>query len=66
MAVSFDAPHKTAGAPRVLFQTRIVAASFFGTQYDVAADGRFLINSVPLNYSSSLTLLTGWTAQLKR
>jgi Tol biopolymer transport system component len=66
MAVSFDAQHKTAGAPRVLFQTRIVAASFFGTQYDVAPDGRFLINSVPANYSSPLTLLTGWTAQLKQ
>jgi eukaryotic-like serine/threonine-protein kinase len=66
MAVSFDPRHKSAGAPRVLFQTRIIAASFFATQYDVAADGRFLINSVPLNYSSPLTLLTGWTAQLKR
>ncbi len=66
MAVSFDAQHKTAGASRVLFQTRIVAPNFVGTQYDVAADGRFLINSVPSNYSSPLTLLTGWTAQLKR
>ena len=66
MAVSFDSQHKSAGAPRVLFQTRIVAASFVGTQYDVSADGRFLINSVPSNYSSPLTLVTGWTAQLKR
>ena len=66
MAVSFDPQHKSAGAPRVLFQTRIIAPSFFATQYDAAADGRFLINSVPSNYSSPLTLLTGWTAQLKR
>jgi serine/threonine protein kinase len=27
--------------------------------------GRFLINSFPSNYSSPLTLLTGWTALLK-
>jgi hypothetical protein len=66
MAVSFDPQHKSAGAPRVLFQTRIVAPNFFGTQYDVSADGRFLINSVPSNYSSPLTLVTGWSAQLKR
>ena len=66
MAVSFDPQHKSAGAPRLLFQTRIVAPNFFGTQYDVSADGRFLINSVPSNYSSPLTLVTGWTAHLKR
>jgi len=66
MAVSFDTQHKSAGVPRVLFQTRIIAPNFFGTQYDVSADGRFLINSVPSNYSSPLTLLTGWTTQLKR
>jgi hypothetical protein len=66
MAVSFDPQHKLAGAPRVLFQTRIIAPNFFATQYDVSADGRFLIHSVPSNYSSPLTLLTGWTAQLKR
>jgi len=65
MAVTFDPQHKSAGVPRVLFQTRIIAPSFFATQYDVAADGRFLINSVPANFSSPLTLLTGWTAQLK-
>ena len=57
---------KKFGAPRVLFQTRIVAPNFFATQYDVAADGRFLINSVPSNYSSPLTLTTGWTAHLPR
>jgi hypothetical protein len=66
MAVSFDPQHKFVGAPRVLFQTRIIAPNFFATQYDVAADGRFLINSVPSNYSSSLTLITGWTAHLQR
>ncbi len=66
MAVSFDPQHKLAGVPRVLFQTRIIAPNFFATQYDVSADGRFLINSVPSNYSSPLTLVTGWTVHLQR
>ncbi len=66
MAVSFNPREKSAGAPRALFQTRIIAPSFVGTQYDVSADGRFLVNSVPSKYSSPLTLLIGWTAQLKR
>ncbi|MBI1790946.1 MAG: protein kinase [Acidobacteria bacterium] len=66
MEVSFDPQKGSAGAPRVLFQTRIIAPSFVLFQFDVAPDGRFLINSFPSNNSSPLTLLTGWTAQLKR
>ena len=65
MAVSFDPQKGAAGAPRVLFQTRIVAPTFALFQYDVSPDGRFLINSFPSNSSSPLTLLTGWTAVLK-
>ena len=65
MAVSFEPQKGSAGAPRVLFQTRIVAPSFAFFQYDVSPDGRFLINSFPSNSSSPLTLLTGWTALLK-
>jgi hypothetical protein len=65
MAVSFDPKTGSAGAPRVLFQTRIVAPNFAAFQYDVASDGRFLINSFPSNSSSPLTLLTGWTTLLK-
>ena len=63
-AVSFDAGTGRAGAPRHLFQTRIIGASLVGFQYDVASDGRFLIHSLPAS-SSPLTLLTGWTALLK-
>lgn len=66
MAVSFDPEKKSASAPHVLFQTRIVAPNFVGHQYDVAPDGRFLINSLPSNYASPLTLLTGWDAHLER
>jgi eukaryotic-like serine/threonine-protein kinase len=65
MAVSINPRDKSAGAPHVLFQTRIIAPNFVGTQYDVYSDGRFLINSVPANNSSPLTLFTGWSAQLK-
>ena len=65
MAVTFNPRDGSAGAPRELFQTRIIAPNFASTQYDVSADGRFLINSVPANYSTPLTLLTGWTAQLQ-
>jgi hypothetical protein len=36
-----------------------------GSKYDVSTDGRFLINSHPSD-ASPLTLLTNWTAALKR
>ena len=65
MAVEFDAGKGTASAPRVLFQTHIVSPRLTLFQYDVAADGRFLINSFSSDYSAPLTLLTGWTALLK-
>ena len=64
MAVSFDSRKALVSTPRTLFQTRIVAPDFALFQYDVAPDGRFLINSLPSN-SSPLTLVTGWTALLK-
>jgi len=64
MAVGFDSRKALVSTPRTLFQTRIVAPDFALFQYDVAPDGRFLINSLPSN-SSPLTLITGWTALLK-
>jgi Tol biopolymer transport system component len=65
MQVDFDTRKGTASVPRVLFQTRIIAARLVHIQYDVAPDGRFLINSFPSDSSAPLTLLTGWTALLK-
>ncbi|MFY9528010.1 MAG: protein kinase, partial [Candidatus Acidiferrales bacterium] len=65
MAVSFDPQTRSASVPRVLFQTRIVAPNFAVWQYDVAPDGRFLINSLPSGSSSPLTLLTNWIALLQ-
>ena len=46
IAVSFDPATGMAGAPRVLFQTRIAVERIAQWQYDVAPDGRFLINSL--------------------
>lgn len=60
MAVSFDASHQSVSAPRVLFQTRIIAPNYVTRQYDVAPDGRFLINSLPPGSAPPITLLTNW------
>jgi DNA-binding winged helix-turn-helix (wHTH) protein/Tol biopolymer transport system component len=65
MMVDFNPRIESAGTPRVIFQTRIIAPNFAETQYAVSRDGRFLINSYPANASSPLTLMTGWTAQVR-
>jgi len=66
MAVTFDARHHSVSAPRVLFQTRIVAPNFVTRQYDVGPDGRFLINSLLPGSAPPVTLLTNWTRQNNR
>jgi hypothetical protein len=48
-----------------MFVTRIVATALAGFQYDVAPDGRFLINTLPTS-TSPLTLLTGWQSHATR
>ena len=65
-AVGFDPRAGAAGAPRVLFQTRIAAERIANWQYDVSPDGRLLINSLPSNAASPLTLITGWDAPFVR
>jgi hypothetical protein len=64
LAATFDPAKNVAGAPRMLFQTHIVGATFVLFQYDVAPDGRFLINS--LNPESPLTLIANWPAMLPK
>ncbi len=66
MAASFDPQKEAVGAPRVLFQTRIVSPSFVDHQFDVAPDGRFLINSLASGNSSPLTLISSWDASLRK
>jgi Tol biopolymer transport system component len=51
------------GAPMLLFQTRIYRGGADvqqGRQYDVAPDGRFLINTVPDAAAAPITLLQNW------
>ncbi len=60
------------GTPVVLFPTRIVsggvdnAQSRQGRQYDVARDGRFLINTVLDSAPPPITLLMNWHAEAKK
>jgi hypothetical protein len=46
------------GAPVRLFPTRTIGG--FGRQYDVARDGRFLINTVLDDVPAPITLLMNW------
>ena len=64
MAVEFDPKIVRAGVPRQIAQTRIVEAAFVGLQYDVAPDGRFVVNAVT-GEPAPLTLLSGWRSLLK-
>jgi serine/threonine protein kinase len=57
------------GAPVVLFATRIYGGGVDaqqGRQYDVAPDGRFLINTVLDNAVAPITLLMNWHADEKK
>jgi hypothetical protein len=56
----------TAGVPKPLFLARLYP--MLGYQFDVAADGRrFLLNSRSGNASAEpITLVTNWTAELKK
>jgi Tol biopolymer transport system component len=65
MAVEFDPVTGTAGVTRTLAQTRIVGAALVGHQYDVAPDGRFIVN-VRTNDAVPLTLMSGWASGLRR
>ena len=57
------------GAPVVLFPTRIYgggADSAQGRQYDVAPDGRFLINTELDSAAAPITLLMNWNPEAKK
>jgi Tol biopolymer transport system component len=56
------------GTPVALFQTRIYGGgteNAQGWQYDVARDGRFLINTALDDASAPITLLLNWNPQAK-
>lgn len=65
MAVDFDPATGNTGAPKLIAQTRIRGARLVGHQYDIAPDGRFIVNVVS-DDPSPLTLMSGWTSRLKR
>ncbi len=57
------------GAPVMLFRTRILGGGAdiqLGRQYDVAPDGRFLINTVLDSAAAPITLLMNWSAEAKQ
>jgi hypothetical protein len=71
MAVSISSvgPSLEAGSPTPLFQTRLVRVGpgVAGRQYNVSADGRFLMNVVSEDRSSSpITVILNWAAGLKK
>jgi hypothetical protein len=57
------------GTPATLFQTRIWwggRATSSGRQYDVAPDGRFLINTVVDDAATPITILLNWRPDFKK
>jgi hypothetical protein len=57
------------GAPVVLFPTRVYGGGVDAQQarqYDVAPDGRFLINTVLDDEATPITLLQNWNPEAKR
>ena len=57
------------GVPVVLFPTRIFGGGVDATQrrqYDVAPDGRFLINTLLDSGTVPITLLQNWNPEAKR
>jgi Tol biopolymer transport system component len=70
MAVRINTTGATfeAGNPTTLFATRILGGADpnIGTQYDVSADGRFLINTVLGEDNSPITLIQNWNPEAKK
>jgi DNA-binding winged helix-turn-helix (wHTH) protein len=64
MVVRFDPNSGRASAPTIVLQTRILRAAIAGFQFDLAPDGRFLINSLPAG-PLPLTLLAGCNSLFK-
>jgi hypothetical protein len=57
------------GVPAMLFPTRIFGGGVDaqqGRQYDVAPDGRFLINSELVGDTAPITLLVNWRPESKK
>jgi hypothetical protein len=57
----------TVGKTRQLFKTKAYAFRYQGVPYDVSRDGqRFLINTRAEENRAEITVVTNWTAELKK
>jgi hypothetical protein len=65
MEVGFDSEKGPQACSEPVFQTKVMGPAFVLFQFDVSSDSRFIVNSCRSDYSSSLTLLTGWIALLR-
>jgi dipeptidyl aminopeptidase/acylaminoacyl peptidase len=65
MTVDFDGEKGTVSQPQVFAQTRVAVTSFGWFQYGVARDGRILVNSLPANNASPLTLIVNWPGAVR-
>jgi hypothetical protein len=71
--VSSDVSTPVAGPPVPLFQTRLATGAYIlssgvsaRAQYDVARDGRFLMNNSVEEAATPITIVLNWTALLKQ
>jgi hypothetical protein len=63
VSIAFQGDTLTPGMPMALFQTRVAFGGSYGAraQYDVARDGRFLINqTVEESITTPITLILNW------
>ena len=71
MAASINSTNSASfesGTPVVLFQARMpeTGSPTIGPQYDVAPDGRFLINTVVEDANAPITLVQNWKPEAKK
>ena len=68
ISISIEDGSIQAGEPVTLFQTAVGQTLLFDSAYDVAADGRILLNSLGKSRvgTRALTLIINWTEGLGR
>jgi hypothetical protein len=68
--ITVRGPKLAAGTPVKLFQTRIAGGGENNNEllreYDVAPDGRFLINTVSESAAVPITLILNWNPEAKQ
>ena len=67
--IAISGPAVVPGVPVVLFPTRVVGGGVDAVQarqYDVAPDGRFLINTVVESAAAPITIIQNWNPEAKK